>query len=202
MLLAPQDAELFFKLHRALMCFVNDRLQIVSDIEGPDEFSGLPPEIRVEVREALLDETDLIDSFVDANPYDLSEDELDIVLSWRNLVAGKFFIFRYLKKHTIFLAADEPPMAYGVLALTQPFDDLVGPYLPVWTETVLLPFKDTIVYDGLLSGYNISFGPGIRRELNESYKAVKQRLGIVTSLPIRTRFIAGKKPTKRAMRKK
>ena len=46
-----------------------------------------------------------------------------------------------------------------------------------------MPFKGKIVYDGLMSGYNITFGPGIRRSLNESYKKAKAVLGIVTSLP-------------------
>jgi hypothetical protein len=49
----------------------------------------------------------------------------------------------------------------------------------------LLPVKGQIVYDGLLNSYNISFGPGIRRSLNESFKEAKERLGIVTTLPIR-----------------
>ena len=35
-----------------------------------------------------------------------------------------------------------------------------------------------------MSSYNISFGPGIRRSLNESFKEAKARHGIVTSLPI------------------
>ena len=52
------------------------------------------------------------------------------------------------------------------------------------TQTVLLPFKGRIVYDGLMSSYNISFGPGIRRNLNEDFKEAKARHGIVTSLPM------------------
>ena len=104
--------------------------------------------------------------------------------SWRHLVHGKFYVFRELKKYTVFLSTDKQPVAYGVLALSQPFEELVGPYLPVLTQTVLLPFKDTIVYDGLLSSYRISFGPGIRRSLNESFKEAKARHGIVTSLPM------------------
>jgi hypothetical protein len=35
-----------------------------------------------------------------------------------------------------------------------------------------------------MSSYSISFGPGIRRSLNESFKEAKLRHGIVTSLPI------------------
>ena len=133
---------------------------------------------------------DLIQSFVDENPAHLSDDELDIVRSWRHLVAGKFYVFRELKKYTVFLTAEEPTIAYGVLALSQPFEELVGPYLPVLVNAVLLPFKDKIVYDGLMSSYSISFGPGIRRSLNESFKEAKARHGIVTSLPMSKEAIA------------
>jgi len=184
MLLSPQDAQLFFKLHRTLMYFVNQRLQVVPDIGSPDEFSGLPPEIRLRVRDAFLEETDLIEIFVDQNPAALADHELDIVLSWRRQVAGDFYIFRELRKYAVFLSTDKQPVAYGVLALTQPFEEMIGPYLPVLTKTVLLPFKDQIVYDGLLSSYRISFGPGIRRSLNESFKEAKERHGIITSLPM------------------
>jgi len=201
MLLSPHEADQFYRIHRSLMCFVNDRLEIVPDIQTPDEFSALPPETRLEVRNAVLDELDLIKLFVDANPFDLSDEDLDIAASWQDQEAGKFFLFRQLKKYMVFLATGEPPVAYGVLALTDPFEDLVGRHLPIWAETVLLPFKSKIVYDGLLSGFNISFGGGIKRSLNESYKKAKQRLGIVTSLPIDARPVAPKKPRKKAKAK-
>jgi hypothetical protein len=184
MLLSSQDAQLFFKLHRALMSFVNQRLGVLSQpISSPEEFSALPGEDRLKVRDAFLDETDLIELFVDQNPFQLAEDELDIVLSWRHQRAGKFYIFRELKKYTVFLSSEKEPVAYGVVALSQPFEELVGPYLPVLTETVLMPFKGRIVYDSLLNTYSISFGPGIRRMLNETYQKAKNRHGIVTSLP-------------------
>jgi hypothetical protein len=185
MILNPHDAALFFRLHRTLMFFINQRLKVLpDDLARPDEFAALAPEVRLKVRDALLDHTDLIQSFVEENPAHLPDDELAIVRSWRHLVPGKFYLFRYLKQYTVFLSTDEPPVAYGVLALADPFEELVGPYLPILAETVLLPFKDRIVYDGLLNAYRISFGPGIRRSLNESYKEAKARQGIVTSLPM------------------
>lgn len=203
MQLTPQDAALFFKLHRALMFFVNQRLKAVPDSSAnPDEFSSLSPEIRLKVRDAFLKHTDLLQAFVDENPARLSDDELDIVRSWRYLIHGKFYVFRELKKYTVFLTADKKPtIAYGVLALSQPFDELVGPYLPVLTETVLLPFKGMIVYDGLLTSYNISFGPGIRRSINESFKEAKARHGIVTSLPMSSEPLPPKAPKARPVPK-
>ncbi len=185
MLLPPHELELFFKLHRALMFFVNQRLKVIADkIATPEEFAALSPQVRLKVRDALNGHLDLIESFADQNPAHLSKDELDIVRSWQHLVHGKFYVFRELKKYTVFLSTTSPAIAYGVLALSQPFEELIGPYLPVLTQTVLLPFKGTIVYDGLMSSYNISFGPGIRRSLNESFKEAKARHGIVASLPM------------------
>ncbi len=200
MLLTPDEADLFFKLHRSLMFYVNQRLAVVPGIGSPDEFSALPPETRLEVRNAFLDETDLIESFVDENPSSLSDEELDIVLSWHHQVTGRFFIFRQLKRFTVFLSTNDSPIAYGVLALTDLFEDLIGPYLPVMAETVLMPFRDKIVYDGLLSGYNITFGGGIRRSLNDDYREAKERLGIVTSLPVQFRPPVKKKATKKVKR--
>ena len=30
-------------------------------------------------------------------------------------------------------------------------------------ETVLLPFRDKIIYDGIVNGFNVTFGTGSRR---------------------------------------
>jgi hypothetical protein len=83
----------------------------------------------------------------------------------------------------VFLSSTEPVDAYGVLALADPFEVVMGPYLPRMFETTLLPFKGRIVYDSLLRGYNVFFGPGVKRRLNEDYKEAKARGAIITTLP-------------------
>ncbi len=202
MLLSPHDVVLFFKLYRALLSFVNERLQVIPDhLASPEEFLAVPPEVRLKVRDAFLKHTDLIEQFAEQNPARLSNDELAIVRSWRHLVHGKFYVFRQLKKYMVFLSMTDPAIAYGVLALMQPFEELIGPYLPVLTETVLLPFNGMIVYDGLMSSYRISFGPGIRRRLNESFKESKARHWIVTSLPMSKEPLPAKAPKPRPVPK-
>ena len=53
MLLPPHELELFFKLHRALMFFVNQRLKVIpKKVASPEEFSALSPEVRIEVGDA------------------------------------------------------------------------------------------------------------------------------------------------------
>lgn len=181
------------------MFFVNHRLKVIPNkIATPEEFAALSPEVRIKVRDALNDNLDLIESFTAENPAHLSDDELDIVRSWRHLVTGKFYVFRELKKYTVFLSTTSPSIAYGVLALSQPFEEVIGPNMPVLTQTVLFPFKGVIVYDGLMVSYNISFGPGIRRNLNEDFKEAKIRHRIVTSLPMSNTLLPPKaaKPKK------
>jgi len=185
MLLDRHELHLFFRLHWELMFFVNQRLKVIPDkIAAPEAFAVLSPQVRIKVRDTFLENRDLIESFVSENPAHFSEDELDIVRSWRHLVHGKFYVFRELAKYTVFLSTTDSAIAYGVHALSQPFEELIGPCLPVLTEVVLLPFRDKIVYDGLLRSFKISFGPGIRRGLNESFKEAKAGHGIVTSLPM------------------
>ncbi len=177
------------------MFFVNQRLQVIPDrVNTPGEYTTLSPKDRFIVHEALNANLDLIESFVTENPAHLTKDELDIVGDWRHLVTGKFYIFRSLTKYTVFLSTTSPVIAYGVRALSQPFEDMTGPTLPVLVQTVLLPFKNTIVYDGLMNRFNISFGPGIRRNLNDDFKAAKERHGIVTSLPMSATPLPAKVP--------
>ena len=184
MRLDPHDLRLFFKLYPALLCFVNQRLKVVEKpLARPEKVIKLPTEERIKLRDALVANMDLIDAFVAENPFKLSENELEIVRSWKDLVAGEFYVYRCLTKYTVFLTTKDPVVAYGVLSLIDSFDDLIGFRLPHLCKAVLLPFKGQIVYDGLLAGYNITFGSGIRRRLRDSYEEAKQRQGIVTSLP-------------------
>jgi hypothetical protein len=184
MQLSLEDVDQFFRLHRSLMFFVNRRLGVIDkEIATPEAYSGLPPETRIKVHEALLEHMDLIDAFADENPSHFDEPDLEIVRSWKHLVAGSFYAYRRLEKYMVFLSSTEPVEAYGVLALFDPFEVVIGPYLPRMIKTTLLPFKGRIVYDGLIVGYNVTFGGGFQRILNESYKEAKERTGIVTSLP-------------------
>jgi hypothetical protein len=196
MLLSLEDVEQFFRLHKALMFFVNRRLQVLKKkLATPEDYAHLPLPSRLEVHKAFVEHIELIDAFADENPFRFDEPDLEIVRSWKDLVAGEFYVFRQLRPHMIFLSSTEPMVAYGVVALFDAFEDLVGTDLPRLVKTTLLPFKGRIVYDGILTGYNIIFGGGIRRSLDEGYKEAKARQGIVTALPIRAGMTvpAGKK---------
>ena len=61
MLFTPAEAELVFKLHRALMFFINQQLRILPEIKTVAEYSGQPPDARFKAQRPFLDDIDLIE---------------------------------------------------------------------------------------------------------------------------------------------
>ena len=94
MQLSLDDVKIFFRLHRSLAFYVNQRLEVLDEkIATPEEYSRLSPEPRMKVHQALLDRIDLIDAFADANPFHFDAAELEIVRSWKHLVSSTFYAF-------------------------------------------------------------------------------------------------------------
>ncbi len=182
--LSTEEARLFYDLYAALLAFVNRKLAVSPEqFTNAAEYSATAPEVRVTIRDALFEHRELIDEFVQDNPANLKAEDLEIVRSWKHACVGSFYILRYLKNYTVFLTSGDPQQkAYGVVGLVDSFEDLIGPNLPHLTQAVLLPFRGRIIYDGLLAGYNIIFGGGIKKRLKEEYNDAKAAFGIITSL--------------------
>jgi len=186
MKLSKKDVDLFYRLYYPLLVYVNKKFEIIKSIDSPEDFKKFSIEEISKLRDRLYKHPELINSFIAENPLNFSTNELKIIGSWKEFVKGRFLVFRYLKNYTVFLDTDEFPKAYGVLALNTAFEEMVGSYLPVMVEAVLLPFSGKIVYDGILFPYSMTFGGGIRRSFNDAYQEAKSRFGIITFLPFST----------------
>jgi hypothetical protein len=205
MMLSPPDAAQFLALYGALRFYANQQLKVIPGVTTRAALEKRPIEDTITLRDALFDHPELIEAFVAENPERLGDDELALVASWSRFVRDDFFLLRYLKRYAVLLDSGTPAKAYGVLGLTQPIQDMCPPeYLPVYLKTVLLPFKGRIVYDGLARSLAITFGSGIRRNLNETYRGIRENEGIIESLEpgaagAGTLVAAGrqKKPTQR-----
>ena len=177
MKLSNSDVDEFYGLYILLLEYTNDVLAI-ADI-ADDNFTNLPLEKKIEIRNALYD-NDLFSNFIEENPYGFTEKQLDIIREWQQKhLRGRFIIVRYLKKYTVFLD-QEKEVAYGVYSLSEPLEKILK-VKPIMVETVLLPFKNRIVYDGLLHVFPVFFGSGIRRNIEDSYRKAKMK-GILESL--------------------
>lgn len=179
MQLAPEETARFFRIWFPLLRYVHDRRGLVHFLPAEDP---IPMDKALALRDALWADDDLREQYVAENPHHLPPADLALIASWDHRLAGNFYIERHLRKYSVFLSEGSPAHAYGVLGLTNSLEDLVGPYLPVYVQAVLLPFDGRIIYDGLLKSYAISFGPGIRAELKQVYRTVQEREGIITTL--------------------
>ncbi|MDQ5850899.1 MAG: hypothetical protein M3380_02285, partial [Chloroflexota bacterium] len=182
MQLPPEQTARFYRIWFALLHYVNDQRQLLATFPATPGEATIPPGDAKQLRDALWADDTLRERFVAENPADLPSPDLALVTSWQYRLAGTFYIFRYLKRYTVFLSTSTPPHAYGVLGLVSPIEEILGPYVPIYVEAVLLPWEDQIIYDSLLAPYPISFGAGIRRSLNEAYRNAQEREGIMTAL--------------------
>jgi hypothetical protein len=186
MRISSEEAALFHKLHAALLYHANKRLKVLrKKFDSPhDLVTQATTEQRAQVRDAVVERPECIDSLAAQNPFGFPAEELELLRSWKHMVSGSFFVLRHLRKYTVFFGGPEPLRAYGVLGLGKELEDVLPPMpLPLMTSGVLLPFRGRIVYDGLLSVQNIRFGAGSRRNLQQECRESEALHGIVTSLP-------------------
>ncbi len=183
--LEKSDIDLFYKLYAKLLCFVNKQAKVLQpETLSPDSLLALPLEDRIKIRDALFNRGEYIDEFIhNESAQEFSSHELEILGSWKHFEKGKFFIYKHLKTHSIFLDDSGKGRAFAVSGISEPLDEMF-PYTPFLVEAILIPFKDRIIYDGLIMGYSVHFGSGIRAGIKSSYEKAKHRSGLITQLPL------------------
>lgn len=180
--LSPADSERFYRIWWPLLTYINDRTNLAPDFPKKPITGSVKPQDALAIRNALWDSRDYLQGFINDNPVDLDEDDLELAASWERRVAGRFIIMRHLKKHSIFLLQDSQPAAFGVLGIISPIDDILPFAPPVMADAVLLPFEGKIIIDSLLAPYSLGFGGGIRRDLSQQLRRVTELGGLITSL--------------------
>lgn len=184
MILTPQDARRFYATWFPLLYFVNQRRRLVHDFPSAYEPVRGMPNGTAKLRDALWADDTLREAFIAENPAGLGPTELALVASWKTRVSADFYFFRQFSKYAILISDEEIPRVYGVLGPTASVESSVLIKPPCLQRTTLLPFEGKIIYDGLLVGYNISFGPSVRARLNEAYLMAQERGTLLTSLEV------------------
>lgn len=183
MRLQKEDVDLFYKLNWSFLFYVNQKYPVIKELKEPI-FVNQDPKNIFKLHDKILAHNEIIDSFAAENPFNFSGEELEIVKSWKNFVKDKFVVVAYLKDYTVFLTVGKDQKAYGVLGLYDEIEDVVPPRMPIFVDTILLPFKGKIIYCGLLNSYNIQIGGNMRRDIQAEYQKAKSKYGIITSLDV------------------
>jgi len=182
MILETEDAGRFYRVWWPLLTYVNEELQVFDELTVRSQDGALAFEQTVELRDALWADDDLREDFLRKNPAGLSDRDLDLVSSWRTRISGSFFVERHLKRYSVFIGTEQSQV-FGVKGLLTPIELLLAQRPPNLVEAVLLPYDDQIIIDGLMgrSSVQMSFGPGIRRMLKETYDTARKSGKIITS---------------------
>lgn len=180
MILAEEDAALFYRAWGALLTWVNEQRKVVPPFRRPTAGHPIDPMLATKVRDVMWAEDALRERFLAEEATDLTTAERDLIASWKHRVRGQYVILNHLQKHSIFMS----DAVYGVRGIYTPLD-MMFPYVPMFVEAVLIPFRNVIITDGLMQSppMQISFGSGARRAFKEQYGAARAAGRVLTQLP-------------------
>lgn len=187
MVLTQQEITQFYKIWCALIWGVNEKHGIIPKFEKPIYGKNMIQEPFVAIRQILWDNPEWIDEFIRDSEYgELTETDLGILADWRkHFVKDSFVLMRHLKKYSVLMTCDDPAKLYGVCGITNPLSNIVPvSALPFMIETVLLPFKDKIIYDSLIGTFRLSFGSGYRGSFKDAYNEAKSTVGIIENMQL------------------
>lgn len=165
--LGAKESKLFYKLYFALLDFTNKKYKLKPNYKIYNHVGINPYEI-TDIIDKFWENKDLIIlEFCMSNPYKLNSAEIKLIEGFKKGMKDRFIIAKYEKEYTAFMSKDK---IYMVKGLNDNIDNIISyKNLPCFTETALIQFQDTIVYDGLLSSYPIDFGIEFTKTVEKEY---------------------------------
>lgn len=129
-------------------------------------FREVTNEMRIAVRKLWQHDSQFIEQFLVSNQQ-LSFDDADIIRRWDQKVSGEFLILKYYREYAVFLCM-ETSKYYAVKALTDDFTIVLSCRDPLMVEATLYPYKEHIIWDGIVMLSNIVFGKSMSTSFAES----------------------------------
>jgi hypothetical protein len=185
--LNSSDCTLLYETWHGLLHFVDKKKQVLDPLTTPKPPHPVSDELVVKIREALWEDPGIIDEFL--TRLSLPKEMVELLVSWRDYhIKDTFLVVDYKPDYAVLVGSNEKEedRLYGVTGLSRSLADVLQRELPFHIQTVLLPFKDKIIYDGYIKSYNVSFGKNMRETFSEMYKNALKN-GIITRLPERVR---------------
>lgn len=170
--LSPKDSILFYKIYFALLDFTNKKYKInpklkINYIRGvnPADLNGI-------IEKFWANKDTIVLEFCLANPKKFTKEELKITEDFKKGIRDIFVIMEYHQEYTALMNEDK---VYMVKGLNDNIDSIL-PYkqLPYIAKTTIIPFKNSIIYDGLLLTPGVKFGTSFYKNLEKDYsKSIK-----------------------------
>jgi hypothetical protein len=121
MILAPDEAALFYRAWWPLLAWVNNQRRVVPPFPKPTAERPLDVALAHPIREVLWADDALREQFLADGAAGLGAAERELVASWKHRVAASFVLLKHLQKHSIFMSKE----VFGVLGLYSPLAELI-----------------------------------------------------------------------------
>ena len=165
--LSTEDRKTFFRLFMPLIDYTNQVFG-VSELLNKQLRYGRPShhELKIVAVEKQCD---------------FEEADRRLLESWRNPVPGHFVLERHLTKGSIFINS-ETEFVYLVKGISDPWGVMLKDLTtPILLRTTLIPFRNSIISDGLIILENVCLGAGYRNSFKDIYMNAKRSSRIITS---------------------
>ncbi len=168
LILDKKDCELFFAVYDALTDFANGKWGVAPAVIDPH--SGfVNEENQRKVAAQLWRNKQIIDEFVEDNPYILSSDELDIARSWTNAYTDSFYAIQD-ESRTVYFMNDD--VAFEMTGLSRAVVSMLST-IPAHVSATVLPFKDYVVHAVYLDEHPILVSSSLCKLLDDKWERMK-----------------------------
>lgn len=170
--LSSKNADLFYELYFAVLDFVNKKYSINNKLKIYRGKGLDPNELSAIVDKFWSEKDSIIDEFCNKNLYKFNDEELEMVKEFKKGIRDMFIICDYLEDYTAVMGKDR---CYMIKGLTCNIDEVIEyDILPAPTMMIIFPFKDVLVYDGMIATYPIKIGSAMEDMIMADYnKSIK-----------------------------
>jgi len=179
--LSEKELEQFYRLKHSLYLFANKNLNVLKHTKDWQDVGNDSLEKIMKIRNHIfLKEISIIDNYIQLNPDNLIQEELEILKNWKKAIpCEKAILFKHTNEHSLFLVKNN---VYAIKGLMDSFKEIFDNYTPVFIDLTILPFKNKLVHEGLFVPYNISFGKSMKDGLIAEAEEIIIKKGIINSL--------------------
>ena len=159
--LSRQDAKLFYKIYFRLLEFTNNKYEIKPGLKIYNK-QGINPYDIIDIVETFWENKNVIVlEFCLANPYKFNKEELSITSEFQKGFRDNFIITKHYKEYTAVMSKDR---IYMIKGINDNLDNIISfKDLPCWVRTAIIPFKNVLIYDGIINSFEIKMGNGFEK---------------------------------------
>lgn len=165
--LSRTDAKLFYKIYFGLLEFTNNKYKINTKLKVYNKLGINPYELKDIVEKFWENKDAIVLEFCMVNPYKFNKEELSITSEFKKGFRDLVIIAKYEKEYTAIMNKDK---TYMIKGLNDNIDNIISyQKLPQTVMTSIIPFKNVLIYDGLLMELGIKMGNGFEKVVLEEY---------------------------------